>query len=665
MTLDHVDDIDTFLDYMISESQKFLDRYRNEMEESSDYDKVAGNEIPFPPWFNNPEIYKPLLTTYSNVLQELETQNDDLDKAIKQLKQKCEVRVDPKKEETLQNLRRKRDSLLQQKDQIRLMQQSSRDKDKNYQNELQAKQAKLQQLGAVIEELEKDNKNKERELQSLIKDLDQVAKENQLISHQLKSTTAETQKNESKLQKCKADIEHFKQQRDLNYQKNESLKQQMEALSRECTEAQFKIDNLKEQLKGHNDMLTAFDLAKKQLEREKGIEQAVLTKMEDAVKRANDYNQDAERYKQESESLKVEVNRTKKDLSDTLKKLKEKAKNRIASINAEYEQKIIDADKRFARLLDENAQLAAKIERMNIQLSFLETQNSALRANESRPRTGYESFWRGAEEKLKDLQNELEDLTRKTQIKKEEELKQQMALRSKEAENEKALSAARETVDKLEADLAQVKASLSDAEAQGSALLAENNRLNSELTKVSIDSRRDVELKIAERENEIRLLTSQLDDMRRSHLQQKADLQTLLLKTKRHADEWKQQAQKVATQSEQGLEETEEQTQIYAQKIAALNAEIERQESEAFSLQQLVIKRQQEARDLQMQYEAVEKRVFDQKTQLDSLYEQQMQFATQREDLANRIDIKKTELKRLKREHASKAKYDDESKKKK
>ena len=78
--------------------------------------------------------------------------------------------------------------------------------------------------------------------------------------------------------------------------------------------------------------------------------------------------------------------------------------------------------------------------------------------------------------------------------------------------------------------------------------------------------------------------------------------------------------------------------------IASLNAEIERQEGEAVALQQLVAKRQQEARDLQVQYEAMEKRVFDQKTQLDALYEQQLQFATQREDLANRIDQKRTEL---------------------
>ena len=61
----------------------------------------------------------------------------------------------------------------------------------------------------------------------------------------------------------------------------------------------------------------------------------------------------------------------------------------------------------------------------------------------------------------------------------------------------------------------------------------------------------------------------------------------------------------------------------------------------------------------------MEKRVFDQKTQLDALYEQQLQFATQREDLANRIDQKKTELKRLKREQAAKSKYNDEAKKKK
>ena len=621
-------------------------------------------EIEVPKWFPYPKYYEDILSKYYNIIDDLEKKYDDIKAAIAQLKQQINQPSNDKTEQ-YRRLRDKRDQLARQKRDL-LRQLDVKDQNNaKYQQELEQRESKLTQYKIAIEQLENEVNVKEQKLGELIIEVEKFSHENDVIAKNLKKSAADIHKNEEFLHQNRIDAEHFQKERDMNYKKNEALTQQMKSLSVECTEAKHKIDNLKEQLQDHNQMLAAYDLAKKQLEREKSIETAVIEKMKEALSNAESFNDEAERLKRESLSLKDEVNRTKQQLSDTLANLKSNAKKKIEAINMNYETKIIEADKQFTQLLNDNAQLSATNETLRRQLTFLESQNSILRSDDGRSKTGYDEFCRGATSQLEMLQAQLEELTRESQKLKDEEQRQRMKLAQAESESEKAISAVRKNVDKLESDLAQVKASLSDAEAQGSALLAENNRLSSELTKVSIDSKRDVELRIGERENEIRLLTSKLDEIRRNHITQTADLQRVLINTKRHADKWKQEAEKVAVQSEQGLEETEEKTQLYAQKIASLNAEIERQEGEAVSLQQLVAKRQQEARDLQIQYEAVEKRVFDQKNQLDALYEQQLQFATQREDLANRIDQKRTELNRLKREQATRSKYGDENKKKK
>jgi chromosome segregation ATPase len=257
------------------------------------------------------------------------------------------------------------------------------------------------------------------------------------------------------------------------------------------------------------------------------------------------------------------------------------------------------------------------------------------------------------------LSSQLEELTKESQKLREEEQRQKSKLANAEADIDRSLSGARKTVDQLESDLAQVKLSLNEAEAQGKALMSENSRLNSELTRVSVESKREVELKIGERDNEIRLLQGRLDEMRRNHIQQTGELQRVLLENKRHAEKWRETAENVAIESEQGLEEAEQKTHQYAQKAAAYGAEIERQEAEAAGLQQVIAKKQQEARELQSEYELVQRRLFDQKTQLDALYEQQLQFANERELTQNEIDKKKTEYRRLKREYAARMKQDE------
>jgi hypothetical protein len=60
--------------------------------------------------------------------------------------------------------------------------------------------------------------------------------------------------------------------------------------------------------------------------------------------------------------------------------------------------------------------------------------------------------------------------------------------------------------------------------------------------------------------------------------------------------------------------------------------------------------------------EMVERKRFEEKTQLDALYEQQMQFASQREHLQNEIDQKKIEYMRLKRQYAARARQEPRKK---
>lgn len=652
--------LNNFLQNIIERSGIILKIFNKEHGEFPDPE----TDIEIPKWYPFPRYYEEILETYYNTIDELEQKSADIKAAINQLKQQINQPTNDKTEQ-YRKLCEQRDQLIKQERDIRRQLDMRDQNDAKYQQEVNARENKLEQYRNAIDQLDNERRLKEQKLSEIMAEVERFSHENQAIAKSLKKSASDIHKNEEFLHQNRIDAEHFQKERDMNYKKNEALTQQMKSLSVECTEAKHKIDNLKEQLQDHNQMLAAYDLAKKQLEREKSIETAVIEKMKEALSNAESFNEEAERLKRESLSLKDEVNRAKQQLSDTLANLKMNAKKKIEAINSNYEMKIIEADKQFTQLLNDNAQLSATIETLRRQLTFLESQNSMLRSDDGRSKTGYDEFCRGATSQLEMLQAQLEELTRESQKLRDEEQRQRMKLTQAESESEKAISTVRKNVDKLESDLAQVKASLSDAEAQGSALLAENNRLSSELTKVSIDSKRDVELKISERENEIRLLTSKLDEIRRNHITQTADLQRVLINTKRHADKWKQEAEKVAIQSEQGLEETDEKTQLYSQKIESLNAEIERQEGEAVALQQLVAKRQQEARDLQIQYEAAEKRVFDQKNQLDALYEQQLQFATQREDLANRIDQKRTELNRLKREQATRSKYGDESKKKK
>ena len=655
-------DMEKFLDFMITTSNRFLNKFR----QTFDMDMPdTDNEFEIPSWFPNPQVYGPLIDKYRQSLDYLMQTKDRLNAAIDQLQREMKKPdEDDGIDQQIRMLHKKKEELVSQKNHLLFARQNQNEKNNVQAAEIFSKEERLKGLKHNIEQKKYELEGHKQALQELMSKLQEISNEQVLMAQKVKKSNAQIRNLEEFLHRCREDTQNFMNERNLHYQQNVESTQKMKALSVECTELKHKIDQLKEQLQDHNQMLAAFDLAKKQLEREKGIEATVIEKMKEAVNSAESFKEEAERLKRESLSLREEVNRAKQQLSDTLINLKAGAKKKIEAINANYQDKILEADKQFTQLLNDNAQLTATIETMRRQLSFLESQNSILRSDDGRNKTGYEEFCRGATSQLELLQSQLEELTRESQKLKDEEQRQRNKLNAAEADSEKALSAARKNVDKLESDLAQVKASLSEAEAQGSAHLAENNRLNSELARVSIDSKRDVELRIAERENEIRILTSKLDEMRRTHVSQTAELQRVLLNTKRHADKWKTEAENVAIQSEQGLEETEEKTQLYAQKIASLTAEIERQEGEAVALQQLVAKRQQEARDLQSQYEVMERRVFDQKTQLDALYEQQIQFATQREDLANRIDQKRIELKRLNREQSIRSKIQDETKKK-
>jgi chromosome segregation ATPase len=364
--------------------------------------------------------------------------------------------------------------------------------------------------------------------------------------------------------------------------------------------------------------------------------------MKEAVNSAEEFKAEAERLRRESSSIREEVVRAKQNLTESLASLKQGAKRKVDAMNQAYEARIVDADKQLMQLLNENAQLAASMEVMKRQLQFVESQNSLLRTGDARGKGAFDEFTRGAT-------GQLEELTRESQRLREEEQRQKAKLANAEMDSERSSAAVRKSVDRLENDIAQVKAKIAEAEAQGKALFAENSRLSSELSRIGVEAKRDIEVRTNEKDNEIRILQARLDEMRRNHIHQTGELQKVLLENKRHADRWKEAAETVAVESEQGLEQAEQRTQQFAQKVAAYNVEIQRQEAEAAALHELIAKKQQEARDLQRDYEVLERKLFEEKTQLEVLYEQQMQFASQRELLQNEIDQKKIEYRRLKR----------------
>ena len=664
--LDNPEDVHEFLAYMIEQSRRRLDAFKKQFGQfgyDDDFDQPTGNELPLPSWFPNPQVYRGLIKTYHDVFQDLKKAKSNISRAIRQLK-KPVSNGNAEKERIIESLKQRQAQLTTRKQEL-LKRKAANDQRREMSGVQQAnKQNELNELQQRIMALEKEREVHQEWLNKCMEENDELLKDNEQIGRALKRSTMEIAKLQTKLSQSQAETQEFIQRRNENQKKNEALTQQMKNLESEKVEAEYKIKHLQEQLQDHDKMLAAFDLANKQLARERAIEASAISKMKEAVNSAEELNEEAKRLKREASSIRDEVNRAKQTLSETLVKLKADAKRKVDSINANYEARITEADKQFTQLLNDNAQLSASIETMRRQLSFLESQNGVLRSDDGRGRSSFEEFTRGAKSQLEMLNSQLEELTRESQRLREEEQRQKTKLANAESDCERSNSGARKNVDKLEADLAQVKANMNEAEAQGKALLAENERLNSELTRVNVECKRDVEVRVAEKENEIRLLQGRLDEMRRNHIAQTGELQRVLLENKRHADKWREAAENFAVESEQGLEEAEQKTQQYAQKAAAYQAEIERQEAEAASLQQVIAKRQQEARDLQSEYEQIEHRLFDQKTQLDALYEQQLQFANKRELTQNEIDKKKTEYKRLKREYAARVRYESESRKK-
>lgn len=654
------EDIEKMIDYMISASKERLAAYRRDMEISFNApytEQLPEDKLPPPEWFPRPNIYGKLMQAYYESFEKLKQAKQDINSAINKLRSMDTQSKKSDADELIEKLREEQKMLYSKKQELLNMNQNVSGRKNYYDSEIRKYEMKLQELTEQINSENNEKLKLENTLTSCMEELEKIYKENNAYIETLKKSTIEVEKLHKSLNERQAEAANFVNQRNELRAKNNQLQEKVKELETERVEAEYKIKHHKELLVDHDQMIAAFDLAKKQLQREEAMESAAIAKMQEAVDSAEESKDEAQRLKREANSIKEEVSRAKQTLSETLVNLKNGAKRKIDQINQNYETKILEADKQFSQLLNDNSQLTTSLETMRRQLSFLESQNSVLRSDDGKGRTAFEEFGRGARAQLEMLNGQLEDLARENQRLKDEEQRQKSKLAASETERDNANSAVRKQITKLEAEFAQVKASLSEAEAAGSALLAENGRLEAELTRTSVDSKQDIESKLAEKDNEIRRLQARLDEARRAHIARAGELQQILLENKRFADRCKEAAEKAAIQSEQSIEDTEKQAQQYAQKAAALVAEIERQESEASQLQQCIVQKQQEVRECHTQYEAIERRVFDQKTQLDSLYEQQLQFATQREQTQNEIDKKKIELKRLKREYKAKSKF--------
>jgi chromosome segregation ATPase len=655
--------INKFLDYLIHQSRERLDVLRRQCEMDPDeFERIRGDEIPMPEWFPRPQLYHELLVSYHEAFLELRRAREGLKAALAQLRRSTREDADAGQARELESLERRHRQLLEEKRRRMQVRQTGDSRRELFAVSLQHRVAEHEALRQRVAELEEDRAQHEATLRQCMEMNDTIAHENETIRKALQQSTVEINRQQSAVQQTQQDVEELIRRRNENQKKNEALMQQMKALESARVEAEYRIRHLQEQMQDHDKMLEAFDLANKQLARERGIEQAAIAKMKEAVNSAEEFKAEAERLRRESSSIREEVVRAKQNLTETLTSLKQGAKRKVDAINQGYEGRIVDADKQLTQLLNDNAQFAASIEVMRRQLQFLESQNSLLRTGDVRGKGAFDEFTRGATGQLEMLNGQLEELTRESQRLREEEQRQKAKLANAEMDSERSSASVRKSVDRLENDIAQVKAKIAEAEAHGKALFAENSRLSSELTRVEAESKRDVDVRISEKDNEIRMLQSRLDEMRRTHIHQTGELQKVLLENKRHADRWKEAAESVAVESEQGLEQAEQRTQQFAQKVAAYNVEIQRQEAEAAALHELIAKRQQEARDLQRDHEVLERKLFEENTQLEALYEQQMQFASQRELMQNEIDQKKIEHRRLKRQYAARARQEPRKK---
>ena len=641
-------DDSTILDKMMEEATRYLKIHEEKF--SISFDLSNDQKYPMPKWFGDQKLYSDILQTYSTEIKKLKEKEELLKNQLSLLNSNQGGKENDISQQ-IRELTRQRDNLRKQTQQAKDS-KDQREKVKNYDaNRLREREKELRSLQAKIEKMEENKKEYETNLLQYTDEIEKVYKENKQVQMLLNKATKDVETFRRDLAEHQNAVTDCCRQREELTKKNDALAKRVNELEAEKTESDLKIQKIQELLSDHDQMIAAHDLAQKQLQREEEIEKTAIAKMNESLEAATEYNNEANRLKTEAASLKQEVERSRQNLSDTLANLKENARRKITAINYNYEGKIEEADKQLTKLLEENAQLSASIETLRRQLTFIESQNAVLRADDGRGKTAFEEFTRGAKTQLDVLNSQLSDLTRESQKLKDEEQRQKSKLAAAESEAEKTNSAARKNVDKLESDLAQIKASLSEAEAAGAALLAENNRLQSELSRVTVDSKRNIELKVAEKDTELRMLSSKLDETRRSHIEKMSQLQKVFLQNKRFAEQWKAAAENAAATNEQQLQEKEDQVIKTQQQVAQLTAEVQNYEAEAEQAKAVLIKKQEEIAQLRKEVEQAEMKESKQKAQLAALADQQLQYASQKAQMQNEIDEKKTTLKRMQREY--------------
>lgn len=636
-----------FLNKMLGEVNTYIDKYALQNEESG-FNEIIMSQTPdysMPPWFTNVNAIETLLKQYISKTNQVNKIKNTLQKQLELLTEKTE----PTATIDIDGLNRQRDRLLRQvqdrKNYLEQLKQQDR-----YAKSMQNQQYSASNYRSEIDKVSVQLDEIKKKINERTIAFQKVCREEKQISDAFVKATSEITALAKSLKKCEDRISDIVMQRVKLEDENNELQKKIAELETEKTKGDLKKKQIEDELADHDQMLAAHSLAEKQLQREREIEESALAKLSEAEAASKDYEIEAQRLHNEANSMKEEVKRARQNLTDTLTSLRENARRKITQINFSYEQKIEDADKQLSRMLEENAQLSASIETLRRQLTFIESQNAVLRADDGRGSTAFEEFSRSATAQLDVLTSQLGDLSREAQRLKDEEKRQKARVSTAEIDVERTVSTARRSLDKTESELGQVRTMLSEAEATSASLAAENQKLQAELERAQTESKRSLEMRIAEKETELRVINGKLDEARRSHIEKMGELQRAFNQTKRYSQQLQTEAENTATRNEAELQDKEEELDHLDQLAANLEAELNRLESEGKQSHAMIIKRQQDLANIKREQELAQQRELEQKTQIDQLNEQQIRLVSQREQLQNDVDEKKTQLKRIQRQ---------------
>lgn len=655
---DDPDGVADFLDFMITQTRRRVDALHEYWEHDDDMDQITGNEVPLPKWFPKEELYKPLIKEYYEVFKELKQAKENLHDVIDFLRQPPkQSQEDEEQIAMIENLKRKIDEMNTRKQEMLRAHAAQPERRATIEVSQVSLHYEMDAIKADIAQLTNDRDERQTWLQSCMKEYDSVRAQNEMVAKALKKSTVMNNELLEVLKKYQNEAQEFDRASKESQNKRELLIQEMKVLETERVEAEYAVKRLREQLHDHDKMLMAVDLANRRLGKEREIETSTLTKMTEAVSNAEQMRNEAQRLKEQAKAAKDEVASAREAFNESIPGLKEDVTSRVKAAALRYETEIRDEDQKLRQVLAKNAELSVAIVAMERRLAFLKSQKSVFGSVCAKERTALDEFNRGAEAELRMLDSQIEELTREVFCAKEEEQQETKKLAGVEANGERSNAIARAVVDKLEADLAQLRTSISEADVKGKMLAMENGKLNSELAAVREAYGRDVEDQLVHREHQLHQLAKRTEDMKTSHSVEVQQLQQVLMEHKRSAEKWKEAAETRIVESQYSMDSVRSQARRFEQDTASVENEIANQMTEAKILHEEVASRQKEIRDLQDECDHVEHRVSDQKARMDGLYEQQLQFARMKELRQNEIDAKKVEYKRLKREYTTKVQY--------